>query len=169
MQSSTALPYVDPGHPHGGIYRAYSTFLGTGLGRWTAINVASHIDPWFMRLTKGRIGMGLMLPSALLETRGARSGETRRNAVLYFHDGDAPIIIASAHGRPKHPSWYHNLKAHPEVRLAGLPFRAQLVEDQQERERIWRLADKVYPPFVDYRNRAGRRIPIVRLTEVATS
>ena len=42
--------------------------------------------------------MGLVLPTALLETRGARTGRLRRNGVIYFHDGKRVTIIASKLG-----------------------------------------------------------------------
>lgn len=65
-----------------------------------------------------------MLPTALLETRGARTGRVRRNAVIYFHDGDRVTVVASKLGLPEHPGWFHNLRADPDVRFGGQPFRA---------------------------------------------
>ena len=111
--------------------------------------------------------MGLLLPTALLETRGARTGQPRRNAVIYFHDGARVTIIASKLGLPQHPAWFHNLRAHPDVRLGGQPFHAEVVEHEPERARLSQLADRVFPPYADYRKRAaqaGRTIPIVQLT-----
>ena len=102
----------------------------------------------------------------MLETRGARTGAPRRNAVVYFHDGERVIICASQAGRPENPSWFHNVVAHPEVRLGGISFRASIVADEAERVRLWRLADRVLPAFATYRRRAGRAgrsIPILAL------
>jgi deazaflavin-dependent oxidoreductase (nitroreductase family) len=76
-------------------------------------------------------------------------------------------IIASKLGLPEHPAWFHNLRAHPDVRLGGRPFHAEVVDDDVERARLWQLADQVFPAYADYRARAartGRVIPIVRLT-----
>ena len=112
------------------------------------------------------LGLGLALPTALLETRGARTGRVRRNGVIYFHDCESVTIIASKLGLPQHPAWFCNLRVHPEVRLGGQPFRAEVVDDVVEQARLWRLADRVFPPFAAYRKRAGlagRTIPIVRL------
>lgn len=170
LPSTATLPHVDPHARQGLLYRAYIAFLGTALGRWIVINVASKIDPWLMRISNGKVHSGVVLPSALLETRGARSGTPRSNAVLYFHDGDRPVIIASSLGRARHPAWYHNLRAHPDVRLGGVPFRAETVEDEEERDRLWGLADRVYPPYAGYRRMTrdvGRRIPIVRLVAMS--
>jgi len=100
------------------------------------------------------------------ETRGARTGLPRRTATLYFHDDELVTIIASKQGRPEDPGWYHNLRRYPEVVYGGLPFRAEIVDDEEERRRLWDLADRVFPPFADYREwtaKAGRTIPIVQL------
>ncbi|HEV3046523.1 MAG TPA: nitroreductase/quinone reductase family protein [Solirubrobacteraceae bacterium] len=171
MPTSQALRYVDPRAPRGAVYRVYvglaSSRLATWLSkRWIWSAVVWRIDPTLMRLTRGRLGTGLLLPTALLQTRGARTGLVRRNAVIYFHDGPRVTIVASQAGRPGNPAWFHNARANPDVLLAGLPFRAELVEDESERERLWGLADRVFPAFASYREsaaRAGRSIPILQL------
>ena len=125
------------------------------------------VDPFVLKLSGGRVGMGLLLPTALLETRGARTGQPRRNGVIYFHDGDRVTIIASKLGLPQHPAWFHNLRAHPDVKFGGQPFHAEVIDDEAERTRLWRLADQVFPAYAGYRaraDRAGRAIPIVQLT-----
>jgi len=167
MRSRPALPHIDPRAERGPLYRAYVRFLGTRLAAWLSMRIVWKVDPHLMRLTGGRLGMGLLLPTALLETRGARSGLVRRNGVIYFHDGERVTIVASKLGAPQHPAWFHNVRAHPgEVRLGGLPFHAQVVEDDAERARLWALADRVFPPYAAYRERAaraGRTIPLVQL------
>jgi deazaflavin-dependent oxidoreductase (nitroreductase family) len=130
------------------------------------VHIAWKLDRRLLRLTRGRYSIAWPLAAALLETRGARTGRSRRNATLYFHDGDRVTIVASLRGWPKNPAWYHNLRRHPEVVFGGSPFRAEVVEDESERRRLWDLADRVYPPYADFRARAGeagRVIPIVRL------
>ena len=120
-----------------------------------------------MRATRGRLGFDLMIPTALLETRGAKSGKRRRTVVIYFHDGERVTIIASKLGLPNHPAWFHNLRADPEVTLGGVPMRATVVEDEAERRRLWALADRVFAPYAAYRReaaQANRTIPIVQLT-----
>ena len=87
-----------------------------------------------------------MLPTALLETHGARSGRLRRNVVIYFHDDERVTIIASKLGAAEHPSWFHNARANPDVQLGGQPFRAEVVDDEPSRERLWVLADRVFRP-----------------------
>ncbi len=131
---------------------------------WSAI--VWRIDPYLLRLTRGRLGTGLLLPTALLQTRGARTGLVRRNAVIYFHDGERVTIVASQAGRPENPSWFYNARANPDVLLGGQPFRAEVIDDEATRTRLWELADRVFPAFAAYRDsaaQAGRVIPIFQL------
>jgi deazaflavin-dependent oxidoreductase (nitroreductase family) len=83
---TTQLKYVDPNHPRSLLSRAFAAFSATRLGRFISSNLAWKLDPYLLRATRGRFGMGLVLPTALLETRGAKTGALRRNAVIYFHD-----------------------------------------------------------------------------------
>ena len=161
------LKYVDPTRPRTPFSRAYAALSATRLGRFISAKIAWRIDPYLLRLTRGRFGMGLVLPTALLETRGAKSGARRRNAVIYFHDGDRVTIVASKAGHERHPAWFHNLRAHPDVTFGGIPMRATVVSDEAERERLWMLADHVFAPYARYRRdaaKANRTIPIVQLT-----
>lgn len=162
------LRYVDPNKRRGRLYYAVGRFSTTKLGMWLSQHIAWKLDPHVLRLTGGRVSSTGPVAAAVLETRGARTGQVRRNATLYFHDGDRVTIIASKRGWPTHPSWYHNIRADPEVVFGGVPFRAEIIQDEAERERIWALADRVFPQFADYREwagQAGRVIPIVQLTK----
>ncbi len=169
------LRHVDPEVERGPLYRAWAGLASSRLVTWlstTPIWSATvwRIDPWLLRLTRGRLGTGMLLPTALLETRGARTGALRRNAVIYFHDGSRVIVCATQAGRPENPAWFYNARAHPDVRLGGVAFRAEVVEDEAERTRLWGLADRVLPAFATYRlraGRAGRTIPILRLVPLA--
>ena len=133
---------------------------------WFSRTVLWRLDPHVLRITRGRFGLALGLPTALLETRGARTGEPRAHAVIYFHDGDRVTIAASKYGYPENPAWFYNLRANPDVVFGGRPMRAVVVDDESERTRLWALADRLFPPFAIYRARAeaaGRTIPLVQL------
>jgi deazaflavin-dependent oxidoreductase (nitroreductase family) len=166
MANATTLRYVDPYQRRGRVYLAVCRLSTTKAGRWLAEKVAWQLDPLLLKLTRGRFSTTGPVASALLQTRGARTGRQLRSATLYFHDSDRVTIIASKQGRPEHPSWYYNLRAHPEIVYGGLPFRAVIVEDEAERERLWDLADRVFPQFTAYRDwagKTGRVIPIIQL------
>lgn len=164
---SSRLKHVDPNRPRGWFSRAYAAFSNTRLGRFLSIHVVWKLDPHLLRATGGRLGFDLVIPTALLETRGAKSGKLRRNAVIYFHDGERVTIVASKLGLPNHPAWFHNLRANPEVTLGGVSMRAMVVDDEAERQRLWLLADRVFAPYAAYRREAAeanREIPIVQLS-----
>lgn len=161
------LRYVDPTRPAGVIARAYAALAATRVARYISRHVNWKIDPLLLRVTGGRLATTLVFPTAVLETRGARSGARRRNATIYFHDGERVTIAASNAGSSRHPAWYHNLRAHPHVTFGGIPMGATVVDDERELDRLWGLADRVFPAFLSYRRNAatsGRSIPIVQLT-----
>lgn len=172
MARTRGLRYVDPNQPRGRLYLMICRISITKPGMWLSEKVAWRLDPHLLRLTHGRFSTGWPVTPGLLESRGARTGELRQNATLYFHDGDRVTLIASKQGRPENPAWYHNLRKHPEVRFGGQPFRAVVVTDEIERRRLWTLADRVFPQFADYRcwtAEAGRTIPIVQLIPASAS
>lgn len=162
-----ALRRVDPGSAPSRMTRFMSRMALTRPARFVSRHLGWKLDPILLRLTGNRIATTLVIPTAVLETQGARSGRTRRNAVIYFHDGDRAIVAASNAGAPRHPDWYHNVLAHPEVSLGGTPMRAHVVDDPAEQQRLWSLADRVFPGFAVYRRDAeadGRTIPLIALT-----
>jgi deazaflavin-dependent oxidoreductase (nitroreductase family) len=160
---------VDP-RTRPGWFRLLLAAVGrTRVWLFVSRHVSWHLDPWLLRLSNGRLASPLVVRTGLLETRGARTGAVRRNAVIYFHDVERDpqrvIVTASNAGGPGNPSWYHNLVAHPDVRFGGVPMKATVIEDT-EHDRLWRLADNVFPAFARYRHTAaaaGRRIPLIEL------
>lgn len=139
------------------------------MGYKVVSTVPPKLDPALLRLTGGRFSLGYPLPVMLLTTTGAKSGLRRSSPLVYITAGDSLILIASNFGRPGHPAWYHNLKAHPTAEvLAGKrsgTYTATEVTDPEQREAAWNKAVGVYPGYQDYVDRAkGRAIPVIRLT-----
>ena len=167
-----SLRYVDPHADRGRLYRAHGRLVCTRLFQRLALTrgwaaVVWRIDRLLLRLTGGRFGTATPVVTALLQTRGARTGRPRSAGVIYFHDDDRVTIIASNAGRPGNPSWFYNARANPDVILGGQPFRAEIIEDEASQARLWELADHVFPAYAAYRDtaaRAGRTIPILQLT-----
>lgn len=106
----------------------------------------------------------------LMTTVGARSGVERTTPVVYFTDGDRIYVIASAGGSSRHPAWYHNLTANPEltVEVGAETYRAKAnpVTDDAERDRLYAQAVALMPGFGEYEQRANRRIPVLHLDRV---
>ena len=163
----TGPRFVDATRPPGLFRRFYAVVTQTRPLLWFSRHVMWKLDPVLLRLTRGRVAGPLIFPTAVLETRGARTGELRRNAVIYWNDGDRITIAASQAGMPRNPSWYYNLLANPDVTFGGAPMTAVVVEDGDgDRDRLWALGDNVFPSFATYRERAasaGRSIPLIQL------
>lgn len=132
------------------------------LRRVTSAHVAIY------RATNGLIGHRVpgAPPMLLLDHVGARSDTAYTTPLVYVSDGDDLVIVASKGGHPRHPAWYHNLRAHPEtvVRVGRerRPVRARVARPD-ERDRLWALVVGSYSGFETYRRRTGREIPLVVL------
>jgi deazaflavin-dependent oxidoreductase (nitroreductase family) len=148
--------------------RLLENFARSKFGGWYFVNVAMRIDRVLLPLTGGRVSSGIGQQVGLLETVGARSGARRRIPLLYLTDGHRIVLIASKAGAAKHPGWFHNLRANPQVSfLAPRGRTGEYVAHEAEgaeRERLWAEAVDYYAGYADYQVRAGsRRIPVVVL------
>ena len=105
-------------------------------------------------------------PIAILFTVGRTSGEERAHPLIFGRDGDNVVLVASKGGAPEHPGWYRNLRASPEAEVQVLgdrwPVRARDAEGE-ERERLWRLMNELWPHYDEYQARTERQIPVVVL------
>ncbi|HEX9545965.1 MAG TPA: nitroreductase/quinone reductase family protein [Acidimicrobiales bacterium] len=95
---TTQLKYVDPNRRPSWFSRTYASLGATRLGKFVSRHVFWKLDPFLLPVTRGRLSMALVIPTALLETTGAMSGAVRRNAIIYFHDGDRVTMVASNAG-----------------------------------------------------------------------
>jgi deazaflavin-dependent oxidoreductase (nitroreductase family) len=151
------------------LVRALGRVAASRPGSWFYVNVAPIVDRRLLRWSNGRVSISVGQPVLLLEVVGAKSGQVRRTPLVFAADGEDVILIASRGGDTKHPGWFHNLKANPDVQLYAPGarsgrYRAKIVEGE-ERERAWKRAVRVYPGYETYRERAGsRRIPVVVLS-----
>ncbi len=110
-------------------------------------------------------------PLILLTTTGAKTGQRRIIPLMYVSDGDRVLAIASKGGSPKHPLWYHNLLAHPEVtvEVGSEKFDATArVLTGEERERAFARAAEVFPPYAEYQKKTPREIPVIALERRAS-
>ncbi|PWC06584.1 nitroreductase/quinone reductase family protein [Mycetocola zhujimingii] len=133
------------------------------------------------RLTGGRVQVsGLLVPSLVLHSVGARSGEERLTPLMYTPDGRGRAIVAgTSFARERHPAWTYNLLAHPDAVITvkdrrRLAVHATLLEDDADRERAWHLIERQWPGYRSYERDSGRRVrlfvlqPVRELTPDAT-
>jgi deazaflavin-dependent oxidoreductase (nitroreductase family) len=152
------------------LQRAMASFAASRPGSWFYLNVANPIDRRLLPATDGRFSISIGQPVLCLEVRGAKSGLIRRTPLLFVDDGGDLIVIASATGRPKHPAWYHNVRANPEVKVYAPRGRTgdyvARTAEGKERERLWGEALNLYRGFDVYEGRTTgiREIPVVVLS-----
>ncbi len=102
-------------------------------------------------------------PIVLLTMRGAKTGRTRKIPLMRVEHDGRYAAVASMGGQPQNPTWYANLKAHPEITLQDGPQRTPMRArelDGPEREEWWDRAVAAYPSYADYQRKTSRRIPV---------
>lgn len=102
-------------------------------------------------------------PVVLFTTTGAKSGQKRYVPLMRVEEGGRYAMVASKGGDPRHPTWYHNVKANPEVTVQDgdkvLNLTAREV-DGAEREHWWKLAVEAYPPYAECQTKTERLVPV---------
>jgi deazaflavin-dependent oxidoreductase (nitroreductase family) len=106
------------------------------------------------------------MPVLLLDTVGRKSGQRRTNALTYFQQGRAFVVIASVLGEPRDPAWWLNLRASPETTIQvgreRIAVRAREAAGA-EREQLWAAVVAQAPDYAEYQRLTERRIPVVVL------
>lgn len=128
---------------------------------WVARHLRRYVE------TSGETGhIWQGVPTLLLTTRGRRSGALRRTPLIYGRSGDAYVVVGSWGGRPRHPSWFLNLRDEPEVAIqvgSDVSEARARIAHGKERERLWAEMVGIWPAYETYRARTDREIPVVVL------
>ena len=132
--------------------------------RWaTRVNVA------VFRASKGRLMNKFIggYPVCIITMRGAKTGKTRRIALIHLPHGDNKLLVASQGGMPKNPVWYYNIKANPDIQIMvdgdEKNYTARQVSDEEKAE-LWPHLLSLYPDFDEYQARTDRNIPVFSCT-----
>jgi deazaflavin-dependent oxidoreductase (nitroreductase family) len=103
----------------------------------------------------------------LLTTTGARTGQRRAVPLTYVPDGERYIVTAGNGGSDRHPAWYHNVDAHPDVTIevGSEAFEAvAVIAGETERQALYERFAAVYPVAATFQAQTTRQIPVVILT-----
>ncbi len=130
---------------------------------------------WLYERTDGRIGRKIgKLPTLLLRTKGARTGQTRVAALVYGVDGDGRyVVVASNGGADRSPGWLHNVKAdaHVEVQIGRerSPATAEVLTDGPDYDRCWKIVNALNRyqgggRYEHYQTLTSRRIALIVLS-----
>ncbi|MBO1754049.1 nitroreductase family deazaflavin-dependent oxidoreductase [Allobranchiibius sp. CTAmp26] len=95
--------------------------------------------------------------------RSAKTGKLRRVPLMRVEHDGAYAAVASYGGAPKHPAWYYNFVANPQVEVfdgtAHHDGVARRIEGA-ERAEWWERAVAAYPPYAEYQTKTDREIPV---------
>ena len=104
------------------------------------------------------------LPVVIVTNKGWKTGAIRKTPLMRVEVGGKYVLVASQGGAPKHPLWYHNLKANPYVTVQdeteSYEMEVREVESSTERTHLWDLAVQAYPPYKEYQEKTSRLIPV---------
>jgi deazaflavin-dependent oxidoreductase (nitroreductase family) len=84
--------------------------------------------------------------------------------LIYGQDGDRYLLVASNGGSSRHPAWYLNVTAHPEVtvQVRSRTFAAVArVATGEERRLYWPVVTAVFPRYETYQAQTERELPLV--------
>jgi deazaflavin-dependent oxidoreductase (nitroreductase family) len=164
------IPEVDPTAPASLAKRLITPPARTRAGRWTLMNISRRVDPALVRLSRGRVSTLVFTPAVLLTTVGAKSGAERTATLLYFTDAGRVILMASNFGQSRHPAWYYNVKANPEVTLYAGGYEGRFRGEEAtgaEHKRLWELAKRLTVGYADYEQTTdGRQIPVLAFSPI---
>ena len=103
------------------------------------------------------------MPVIVMTNRGVKSGKLRKNPLMRVEHEGSYALVASKGGAPSHPTWYHNLVAHPRVEVQDGPDRREYtvrVVEGAERAAWWERAVAVWPDYAGYQTKTDREIPV---------
>ena len=133
---------------------AFITVFHRGLYRWSG----------------GRLGTASRgKPTLLLTTTGRKSGQAHTVPLPYLPlpESSRMVVVASFAGNPKHPAWYLNADANPEVTVQYGRRKFAAVASTasgDERADLWKRVVNDSPWYADYQAQTTRQIPLVILT-----
>jgi len=148
--------------------RPIAPLTRTRLFRRSAPHWLPPCERVLARVSGGRLQVsGLLVPSLVLHSTGARSGVVRDSVLMYTPEpGGTAVVAGTSFGRELHPGWSYNLLAHPDaevsVRGRRFPVRATLIEDA-EREATWAHLQRQWPGYRAYERESGRTVRLFRL------
>jgi deazaflavin-dependent oxidoreductase (nitroreductase family) len=103
-------------------------------------------------------------PVVVYTTRGAKSGKVRKSPLMRVEHDGAYAMVASLGGAPQHPTWYFNVKAHPDevtVQDGDQVWDGVAREvTGEEKAQWWERAVAAFPDYAEYQRKTDREIPV---------
>ncbi|KRO93834.1 MAG: hypothetical protein ABS10_00755 [SAR86 cluster bacterium BACL1 MAG-120820-bin45] len=99
----------------------------------------------------------------VVRTKGAKTNKIRNIPLIHVHVDGLPVLVASLGGMPKNPSWYYNIKAHPELKISTIHDSGNYIAEEvskEKKEELWPIICSIYPDYATYQNNTAREIPV---------
>ena len=132
---------------------------------WKTLNAAVIEE---FRANQGKVAQFGGLPVVILHTKGAKTGRVLETPlVLIIEEDGTKLIFGSAAGAPKHPTWVHNVRAHPEITIeeGTESYTGRIVElsqaDAADRAAVQTARSEQFAGYV--KSAAPRQIPVFRI------
>jgi deazaflavin-dependent oxidoreductase (nitroreductase family) len=137
-------------------------------GKDTFFKLGTNIHRAVFNVSQGRIfGKAFGMPLVELVTIGRKSGKERSTMLAVpIVDGDRLVLVASFGGDDRHPAWYLNLQASPEVRATFAGSTRTMIariSTEEERAELWPQITSVFEGYARYQERTERPIPVIIL------
>lgn len=135
-----------------------------------ALKTMNTVHRAILTLSFGKIGWDAGgMPVLELTTVGRKSGDARTVMLTSpLQVGDTLVIVASRGGDDRHPAWFLNLQATPDVQVKwkGAPQRPMhaRIATSEERADMWPKVTAKYKNYAGYQDKTEREIPLVLLT-----
>jgi deazaflavin-dependent oxidoreductase (nitroreductase family) len=129
--------------------------------------IVPHVDRALHKISGGRMLLsGGMLPSLVLTTTGAKTGQKRTTPLATKPEDGGWYVVGSNFGRDAHPGWSANLLVNPDAEISfqakDIAVRAHLLT-AEEKAAFWPQLVKFWPNYDLYTERSGRDLRIFRL------
>lgn len=119
-------------------------------------------------LGRSALSVAFRTPVLVLHTTGRRSGRARATPLAYLWDDDGTLlVVGGAGGQARLPDWVANLRADPSAAVTVDRQRVAIAAAElegEERSAVWPRLEQEWPQIVSYQRRAGRSVPVFRLT-----
>jgi deazaflavin-dependent oxidoreductase (nitroreductase family) len=114
--------------------------------------------------TEGTTLLESGMPCIIVTHTGNKTGGVRKIPLMRVKVDNSYVLIGSMGGQPKNPVWVYNLRANPSVEIRDqtevTKMQVREVNDDTERDALWKASAEAYPPYIDYQSKTTRKIPV---------
>lgn len=125
----------------------------------------TRFNVWAYKKSNGRFMKNFPggYPICIVGMTGKKSGKRREVGLIHLPDGENKYLVASQGGLNKHPAWYFNVKANPQIDIMVGGNKQNYTAKQlsaDEKRQAWPHLLSLYPDFDEYQARTDRDIPV---------